>query len=130
MLAAAVAALVAGLAWQDRREAAAAPRFETQAATRGPLTVNVTANGTLQPITQVNIGSELSGTVSRVLVDVNDGFVPTPAISHAILTLNAQGRNADGIDEARRDAEERSRHEEPQRHRRGWSLLERERAHA
>ncbi|MEI2642444.1 MAG: hypothetical protein V9G10_08945 [Candidatus Nanopelagicales bacterium] len=32
-----------------------------------------------------------------VLVDNADGFVPTPAISHAILTLNAQGRNADGI---------------------------------
>lgn len=72
VLAAAVAAVVAGLAWQDRRESAAAPRFETQVATRGPLTVNVTANGTLQPITQVNIGSELSGTVSLVRVDVND----------------------------------------------------------
>ena len=32
-----------------------------------------------------------------VLVDADDGFVPTPAISHAILTLNAQGRKADGI---------------------------------
>ena len=40
--------------------------------TRGALTVTVTANGTLQPTTQVAIGSELSGTVSRVHVDVND----------------------------------------------------------
>ena len=30
------------------------------------------ANGTLQPTRSVNIGSELSGTVKRVLVDVND----------------------------------------------------------
>jgi len=34
--------------------------------------VTVTANGTLQPTHKVDIGSELSGTVARVLVDVND----------------------------------------------------------
>ena len=39
---------------------------------RGNLTLTVTANGTLQPTRAVNIGSELSGTVSKVLVDVND----------------------------------------------------------
>ena len=32
-----------------------------------------------------------------VLVDSRDGFTPTPAVSHAILRLNAQGANADGI---------------------------------
>ncbi len=58
--------------WQNQRRAAAVPHYETQAVTRGALSVTVTANGTLQPITQVAIGSELSGTVSRVLVDVND----------------------------------------------------------
>jgi HlyD family secretion protein len=39
---------------------------------RGNLTVTVTANGTLQPTRSVNVGSELSGTVARVLVDIND----------------------------------------------------------
>ena len=39
---------------------------------KGQLVLNVTANGTLQPTRSVNIGSELSGTVKRVLVDVND----------------------------------------------------------
>ena len=32
----------------------------------------MSANGTLQPTRSVNLGSELSGTVARVLVDVND----------------------------------------------------------
>ena len=67
--------LTAGLGawwWRGQRVAAELPRFETQAVTRGALTVNVTANGTLQPITQVAIGSELSGTVARVRVDIND----------------------------------------------------------
>lgn len=39
---------------------------------KGNLTLNVTANGTLQPTRSVSIGSELSGTVRRVLVDIND----------------------------------------------------------
>ncbi len=36
------------------------------------LTVTVTANGTIQPTRSINIGSELSGTVLKVNVDVND----------------------------------------------------------
>ena len=39
---------------------------------RGNLTLTVTANGTLQPTRSINIGSELSGTVLKVNVDVND----------------------------------------------------------
>ncbi|MCW5633197.1 MAG: efflux RND transporter periplasmic adaptor subunit [Rubrivivax sp.] len=57
--------------WLGQRQAAAAPRYVTQPATRGALTVTVTANGTLQPTQLVAVGSELSGTVARVLVDVN-----------------------------------------------------------
>ncbi|MBL8342976.1 MAG: efflux RND transporter periplasmic adaptor subunit [Rubrivivax sp.] len=56
--------------WLDQRQAAA-PRYVTQPVTRGALTVTVTANGTLQPTQLVAVGSELSGTVARVLVDVN-----------------------------------------------------------
>ncbi|MBL8347709.1 MAG: efflux RND transporter periplasmic adaptor subunit [Rubrivivax sp.] len=68
-----LAALAAGTWWWlGQRQAAAAPRYVTQPATRGALTVTVTANGTLQPTQLVAVGSELSGTVSRVLVDVND----------------------------------------------------------
>ena len=67
-----VAAAIGAWVWQGQRQAAAAPRYNTQPVTRGALTVTVTANGTLQPTTQVAIGSELSGTVARVHVDVND----------------------------------------------------------
>ena len=58
--------------WQDRQTASAAPIYTTQAVVRGNLTLTVTANGTLQPTRSVNIGSELSGTVLKVHVDVND----------------------------------------------------------
>jgi len=47
------------------------PAFKTQAATQGALVVTVTATGTLQPINQVDVGSELSGIVQSVAVDYN-----------------------------------------------------------
>ncbi len=58
--------------WQARQSAQAAPTFTTQPATRGSLTLQVSANGSLQPTRSVSIGSELSGTVLKVNVDVND----------------------------------------------------------
>jgi HlyD family secretion protein len=47
-------------------------RYVTEPARRGDLTVTVTATGTLQPTNQVDVGSELSGTVRTVSVDFND----------------------------------------------------------
>ncbi|CAD5365934.1 Macrolide-specific efflux protein MacA [Rubrivivax sp. A210] len=66
--------VLAGLAWWwwSSRAAHAAPVYTTQPATRGNLTLKVTANGTLQPTRSTGIGSELSGTVLKVNVDVND----------------------------------------------------------
>ena len=58
--------------WQSQNAAKAAPAFVTETARKGQLTLTVSANGTLQPTRSVNVGSELSGTVQRVLVDVND----------------------------------------------------------
>ncbi len=57
---------------EQNQQKSAAPSYVTEPATRGNLTLTVTANGTLQPTRSVNVGSELSGTVLRVLVDVND----------------------------------------------------------
>ncbi len=49
-----------------------ATQFITDPLRKGNITLSVSANGTLQPTRSVNIGSELSGTVREVLVDVND----------------------------------------------------------
>jgi len=46
--------------------------FKTEAAKRGPLSVKVTATGTLQPVDQVDVGAEVSGRVVEVKVDFND----------------------------------------------------------
>jgi len=47
-------------------------RFKTQAVSRGDLAVRVTATGTLEPVNQVDVGTEVSGTIESVLVDYND----------------------------------------------------------
>jgi len=70
--AAVLLALAGAYAWQANRQAKAAPSYVSEAVQRGNLTLSVSANGTLQPTRSVNIGSELSGTVRNVLVDVND----------------------------------------------------------
>lgn len=49
--------------------------YATEAVTRGDLQVKVSATGNLAPTNEVSVGSELSGLVESVAVDVNDKVV-------------------------------------------------------
>lgn len=76
-------------------------RYVTEPATRGDLTVTVTATGTVQPTNTVDVSSELSGVIRKVLVDYNDQVKVGEALAeldtdklkaeldHARATLNA-----------------------------------------
>ncbi len=46
--------------------------FQTVAVSRGDMTIMVAATGNLQPTNQVDVGSELSGTIQSVAVEDND----------------------------------------------------------
>lgn len=48
------------------------PQYDTRPVERGDLTVTVSATGNLKPINQVDVGSEQSGLITKVFVDVND----------------------------------------------------------
>jgi HlyD family secretion protein len=48
------------------------PDYITEPVTRHSLDLTVTATGNLRPTNQVQVGSEVSGRIDRVLVDVND----------------------------------------------------------
>ncbi|MGD9827281.1 MAG: efflux RND transporter periplasmic adaptor subunit [Hyphomicrobiaceae bacterium] len=50
-------------------------RYVTEAAAKGSFTIIVTATGSVQPITKVDVSSELSGTIREVLVDFNSQVV-------------------------------------------------------
>jgi len=49
----------------------AATGFRTDAATRGPITELVSATGDVSAIVTVNVGSQVSGTISKLYVDFN-----------------------------------------------------------
>lgn len=70
----AILALVAGGFWyyQHAKDKETGAIYNTQNLTRGDLSVMITATGNLAPTNQVTVGSELSGTVTEVYVDIND----------------------------------------------------------
>lgn len=69
--AAVLVALVVLVAARGRQDAGVT-RWVTAEAKTGDLAVTVSANGSLQPVNKVDVGTELSGIVDRVLVDEND----------------------------------------------------------
>lgn len=64
--------LVVGVAgyqiWQKKN---AAPEYKLSRLERGSITASVSASGTLSPVVQVQVGSQVSGQLKEVLVDFN-----------------------------------------------------------
>ncbi len=73
-IAAAVLAVVIGAryAWKVTHAPKAAERYETAAADRGNIVQIVIASGTLNPVVLVNVGTQVSGTISKLYADFND----------------------------------------------------------
>ncbi len=67
-------ALAAGAFWWYRQNSGESleQRYKLQTVERGDVTQTVSANGTLNPIVLVNVGTQVSGTVTRLYVDFND----------------------------------------------------------
>ena len=57
--------------WYLTRSPEAAPRYETAVVSRGDITQTVTATGQLNPVVKVEIGSQISGIIQKLLVDFN-----------------------------------------------------------
>ncbi|MBN8437625.1 MAG: efflux RND transporter periplasmic adaptor subunit [Candidatus Accumulibacter sp.] len=73
----AIAALmvtIAGGAYWYRQTTTQSPeqRYKLQTIDRGEVTQTVSANGTLNPVVLVSVGTQVSGTVTRLYVDFND----------------------------------------------------------
>jgi HlyD family secretion protein len=67
-----LAAVLGAVAWYSVTRTSPALQYKTAPVTRGDLTVGVTATGTVQPVNQVDVGTEISGTIRTVEVDYND----------------------------------------------------------
>src|SRR3569832_2740399 len=68
-----VAVIVAGFFfWQKERRPTPEQQYVSEVVERGDITQTVSAYGTLNPVVLVNVGTQVSGTVKRLLADFND----------------------------------------------------------
>jgi HlyD family secretion protein len=63
--------LVAAAFVFSRSNRSYATQFQTTTVTRGPITQAVTATGTLNPVVNVQVGSQVSGNIQKLFVDYN-----------------------------------------------------------
>ena len=70
--AACVAAALAVAAWRLAGQHDVGSRYRIASATKADVTQTVSANGTLNPVVLVNVGTQVSGTVKKLHVDFND----------------------------------------------------------
>jgi HlyD family secretion protein len=70
-----LAVIVAGLAgggyWYWKNQGTEQPDYKTAPVTRGDLIQSVTATGQINPVTNITVGSQVSGIISRIYVDYN-----------------------------------------------------------
>jgi HlyD family secretion protein len=71
LVVAALAGAIGFFVWRPSGGSAADTPYRLAAADRGPIVASVRATGTLNPVTTVLVGSQLSGQVVEILVDFN-----------------------------------------------------------
>ena len=69
---AAVGVLGAGAWWWTQSRAADLPVYRTGTLGRGTLLATVAASGAVNPVTQVSVGTQVSGQIKELFVDFND----------------------------------------------------------
>jgi len=72
IIVAVLAVVAAGAFFFVRGRADGKPKWRTQAVDRGTIEVTVSATGTIQPVEKVEVGSQVSGTLSWLGADFND----------------------------------------------------------
>ncbi len=64
--------IIAGITWFMITSSSSQISYKTSAASVGDVTQTVSANGTLNPVVLVSVGTQVSGTVKKIYVDFND----------------------------------------------------------
>jgi HlyD family secretion protein len=79
----AVLAVSGSLAWfiWGRNGADNAQRYRTAEVERGDIVQSIAANGTLNPVVLVNVGTQVSGTVKKLAADFNDRVKPNQVLA-------------------------------------------------
>jgi HlyD family secretion protein len=67
----ALGVLAAGGAWYFKRDSSNTPQYQTVPVARGSIVQTVTATGQLNPVLQVQVGSQISGIIQELHADFN-----------------------------------------------------------
>jgi HlyD family secretion protein len=110
LLAAVLLLALAGGAYNwSQRDTAAAPSFRTGKVERGPITATVSATGTLNPVTSVQVGTQVSGQIKELYVDFNSPVKKGQLIARIDPeTFEYRVRQAQADAEAARSAQNRA----------------------
>src|SRR4051794_2195258 len=71
----------AGGVWYYQKANSEAPQYQTAPVTRGDLVQTVTATGQLNPVVNVQVGSQVSGRIDKILVDYNSQVTSNQVIA-------------------------------------------------
>jgi HlyD family secretion protein len=77
-----LAVALCGGAWYFNGDHTPPPEYQTALVTRGDLTQSVTANGTINPVLNIQVGSQVSGNIARLFADFN-----SPVKSNQVVAL-------------------------------------------
>jgi len=94
--------LIGAGVWYLARGRNSAPQYQTAAVTRGDLIQTVTATGQLNPVVNVQVGSQISGRINKINVDYNSEVKSNQIIAEidpstyqaAVLRAEAEVANA------------------------------------
>src|SRR4051794_14144626 len=67
----ALCGVIGGTVWYFTADHDDPPQYQTTAVTRGDLAQQVTASGTLNPVINVQVGSQISGNILKLFADYN-----------------------------------------------------------
>jgi HlyD family secretion protein len=81
MVIAVIAALTVGGIWYFNRDDDGTPQYVTAQVTRGDITQTVTATGTLNPVVNVQVGSQISGIILALYADFNSSVTSNQVIA-------------------------------------------------
>ena len=83
--------LAGGYAFVVWHKSAPTPEYRLETLTRGNIIKSVSANGTLNPVVLVNVGTQISGVVNKLNVDFNDRVTKNQVLAEIDPSLiNAQ----------------------------------------
>jgi len=93
----AIVVIAAGGVWYFERGSNDAPQYQSTVVTRGDVVQVVSATGTLNPVTNITVGSQISGIILKLYVDWNSPVKANQAVAELDpATYQSAVRSAEG----------------------------------